>query len=77
MYSTRKREHLLCRLKVSPPCSPTQCAYRHTCKSPVLQHCARSVSLTLQCPRVLQATDYLIGQEFGDALPPEGRIVAC
>jgi hypothetical protein len=47
------------------------------CKSPILQHYPRSVSLTVRCPRVLQASDYSIGPEVGDVHPPERRTMSC
>ena len=47
------------------------------CKSPILQHCPPSMSLTVCCPRILQAIDYSIGPEVGEAHPPECRTMLC
>jgi hypothetical protein len=47
------------------------------CKSPILQHCPPSMSLTVCCPRILQASDYSIGPEVGEAHPPECRTMLC
>ena len=36
------------------------------CNCPILQHCARSESLTLRCLRLVQVSDFSIGQVVGD-----------